>query len=52
LAANLTLLRAASNVIIVQAAERRGGYHIGFWRFFAVGGPLAVLNLMVYWIFL
>jgi Na+/H+ antiporter NhaD/arsenite permease-like protein len=52
IAGNLTLVGAASNVIIVQAAERRGGPHIDFWHFFAVGAPLAILNLVVYWVFL
>ena len=52
IAGNLTLVGAASNVIIVQAAERRGGPHVDFWHFFAVGAPLTVLNLAVYWVFL
>jgi Na+/H+ antiporter NhaD/arsenite permease-like protein len=51
IAGNLTLVGAASNVIIAQAAERRG-QHLGFWRFFAVGAPLTLLNLAVYWCFL
>jgi Na+/H+ antiporter NhaD/arsenite permease-like protein len=38
-------------VIIVQAAERRG-QHLGFWRFVAVGAPLTLLNLLVYWLLL
>lgn len=50
-AGNLSLVGAASNVIIVQAAERRG-YHLGFWRFLSVGVPLTALNLLVYWLFL
>lgn len=50
-AGNLSLVGAASNVIIVQAAERHGG-HLGFWRFLAVGAPLTLLNLLVYWLFL
>jgi len=51
IAGNLTLVGAASNVIIAQAAERRGE-HLGFWRFFAVGAPVTLLNLLVYWWFL
>lgn len=50
-AGNLTLIGAASNVIIVQAAERRGA-HLGFWTFLAVGAPLTLLNLLVYWAWL
>ena len=48
---SLTLVGAANNVIIAQAAERRGE-HLGFWRFFAVGAPLTLLNLLVYGLFL
>ncbi len=51
IAGKLTLMGAASNIIIVQAAESRGA-HLGFWRFLAVGAPLTVLNLLVYWLFL
>ena len=51
IAGNLTLVGAASNVIIAQAAERQG-IHLGFWRFLAVGAPLTVLNLLVYGLFL
>jgi Na+/H+ antiporter NhaD/arsenite permease-like protein len=51
IAGNLTLIGAASNIIIAQAAERRGA-HLGFWRFVAVGAPLTVLNLLVYWVWL
>jgi Na+/H+ antiporter NhaD/arsenite permease-like protein len=51
IAGNLTLVGAASNVIIVQSAERRG-VHLGFWHFLAVGAPLTLINLLVYWLFL
>jgi Na+/H+ antiporter NhaD/arsenite permease-like protein len=51
IAGNLTLIGAASNIIIAQAAERRG-VHLGFWVFFAVGAPLTALNLAVYWVWL
>jgi Na+/H+ antiporter NhaD/arsenite permease-like protein len=47
IAGNLTLVGAASNIIVAQSAERRG-VHLGFWRFLAVGGPLTCLQLMVY----
>jgi Na+/H+ antiporter NhaD/arsenite permease-like protein len=48
LAAGTTI---AGNIIIAQAAERRGT-NLGFWVFFAVGAPLTLLNLAVYWIWL
>lgn len=51
IAGNLTLIGAASNIIVVQAAERRGT-HLGFWLFLAVGLPLTALNLLVYWVWL
>jgi Na+/H+ antiporter NhaD/arsenite permease-like protein len=50
IAGNLTLVGAASNVIIAQAAERPGE-HLGSWPFLAVGAPLTVVNLAVYWLF-
>ncbi|MGE5152810.1 MAG: SLC13 family permease [Bdellovibrio bacteriovorus] len=51
IAGNLTLVGAASNVIVAQAAERRGE-HLGFWRFLAVGAPLTGVQLLVYWMML
>jgi Na+/H+ antiporter NhaD/arsenite permease-like protein len=51
IAGNLTLVGAASNVIIAHAAERRGE-HLGFWRFLLVGAPLTCLQLLVYWFWL
>ncbi|KUK45493.1 MAG: anion transporter [Methanothrix sp.] len=51
IAGNLTILGAASNVIIVQNGERRGTT-ITFSEFVKVGFPLTAINLLVYWIFL
>lgn len=51
IAGNLTIIGAASNVIIVQNGERRGAV-ITFTDFLKVGAPLTALNLLVYWIFL
>jgi Na+/H+ antiporter NhaD/arsenite permease-like protein len=51
IAGNLTILGAASNVIIIQNAERRGET-LSFWEFVRVGVPLTVLNTLVYWLFL
>ncbi len=47
IAGNLLLLGAASNVIIVQRAERSGAVST-FRQFAAVGVPLALLNAVVY----
>jgi len=51
IAGNLTLIGAASNVIIAQRAESHGA-HLGFWKFFAIGAPLTTLNVVVYWLWL
>ncbi|OGO44020.1 MAG: anion transporter [Chloroflexi bacterium RBG_16_60_22] len=52
IAGNLTLLGAASNIIIIQNAEKRGGATLSFWDFVRVGAPLTVINIAVYWLFL
>jgi len=46
LAGNLTLIGAASNVIVVDVAERRFGVTIGFWEFTRIGAPLALAQLV------
>ena len=51
IAGNLFILGAASNVIIIQNAEK-SGETITFLEFAKVGAPLTVLNILVYWIFL
>jgi Na+/H+ antiporter NhaD/arsenite permease-like protein len=52
IAGNLTILGAASNVIIVQNAERRGKETITFWEFLRIGAPLTAVNAFIYWVFL
>lgn len=47
LAGNLTLLGAASNIIVLQAAERRGET-FGQWEFMRLGVPLTLAQLAVY----
>jgi Na+/H+ antiporter NhaD/arsenite permease-like protein len=51
IAGNLTILGAASNVIVIQHAEKEG-YSLSFWEFFRVGLPLTVANIVVYSLFL
>jgi Na+/H+ antiporter NhaD/arsenite permease-like protein len=51
IAGNLTILGAASNVIIIQNAEKQG-QTISFIEFAKVGVPLTILQIAVYWIFL
>jgi Na+/H+ antiporter NhaD/arsenite permease-like protein len=50
-AGNLLLLGAASNIIVVQSAERHGAT-VSFLDFARVGIPLTALNVLVYWWFL
>jgi Na+/H+ antiporter NhaD/arsenite permease-like protein len=47
IAGNLTIIGAASNVIIVQGAERRG-VHLEFFAFMKVGLPLTLIQAAVY----
>jgi Na+/H+ antiporter NhaD/arsenite permease-like protein len=52
IAGNLFLFGAASNIIIIQNAEKKSRYTITFWDFAKVGIPLTILNTAVYWFFL
>ena len=52
IAGNLFILGAASNVIIVQMAERKYGRLLSFFDFAKVGIVVTVLNVLVYWAFL
>ena len=51
IAGNVTILGAASNVIIVQNAEKQGET-LTFLEFAKVGVPLTVIQLAVYWVWL
>jgi Na+/H+ antiporter NhaD/arsenite permease-like protein len=51
IAGNLTILGAASNVIIIQNAEKQGET-LTFLEFAKVGFPLTVFQLVVYWVWL
>jgi len=51
IAGNLFILGAASNVIIIQNAEK-SGETLTFLDFARVGVPLTLLNVLVYWMFL
>jgi Na+/H+ antiporter NhaD/arsenite permease-like protein len=51
IAGNLTILGAASNVIIIQNAEKYG-HTIGFLDFVRIGLPLTLVNMAVYYVFL
>ena len=49
IAGNLLILGAASNVIIIQHAEKHQAT-FGFFEFARVGIPLGFINLLIYWI--
>jgi Na+/H+ antiporter NhaD/arsenite permease-like protein len=52
IAGTLTILGAASNVIIIQNAERRCGVTLSFAEFARAGIPLTLACVAVYWLFL
>ncbi len=52
IAGNLFILGAASNIIVIQNAERRAKQTITFWEFTRIGIPLAAVNILVYWAWL
>ena len=45
LAGNLTVLGSVANLIVIQQARRR--VKIGFWEYFRVGAPLAVVTILL-----
>ncbi len=51
IAGNFSILGAASNVIIIQNAEKKAGETLTFWEFVRIGIPLTVVNSLVYWLF-
>lgn len=51
IAGNLLIFGAASNVIIIQNAEKKQGLTIGFFEFFKIGAPITIVNIVIYWSF-
>ena len=53
IASNIFIISAASNMIVVQMAEKKGVNTLTFWRFAILGVPLALINVCVYllWIY-
>jgi len=51
IAGNFLILGAASNVIVIQNAEKRGET-LRFIEFARIGIPLTALNILTYWVFL
>jgi Na+/H+ antiporter NhaD/arsenite permease-like protein len=52
IAGNFSILGAASNVIIIQNAEKNSSETLTFVDFMRIGVPLTVINIAVYWLFL
>jgi Na+/H+ antiporter NhaD/arsenite permease-like protein len=52
IAGNLTLIGAASNVIISEASEKRGSEGFGFVEFVKYGVPITIINTIVYYVWL
>lgn len=52
IAGNFFILGAASNVIIIQNAEKKAGETLTFLEFARVGVPLTIINVAIYWTFL
>ena len=51
IAGNLTILGAASTIIIIQASESRGVKAFTFLEFFKIGSVVTLVNLAVYYLF-
>lgn len=52
IAGNLTILGAASTIIIIQSAESKGVKAFTFFEFLKIGGIVTLVNLAVYYLFL
>lgn len=52
LAGNLTILGAASNILIIEEAEKRNTRAFGFWEFLKIGSVVTVTNIAVLCVFL
>lgn len=52
IAGNLTIIGAASNVIISQASEKRGGPRFNYFEFLMYGAPITLINALVYYVYL
>ncbi len=51
IAGNQLILGAASNIIIIQNAEKQGET-VTFWEFAKIGIPLTVIQVGIYWFYL
>ena len=51
IAGNFSIVGAASNVIIIQNAEKQARETLTFWEFVKIGIPMTTVNALVYWLF-
>ena len=51
IAGNLTIFGAASNIIIIEAAESRGVKTFSFFEFFKIGSVVTASNIIIYYVF-
>jgi Na+/H+ antiporter NhaD/arsenite permease-like protein len=52
IAGNLTILAAASNIIVIESAETRGLKAFSFIEFFKIGAILTLVNIMIFYVFI
>lgn len=52
IAGNLLILGAASNIIIIQNAEKKSKETITFLEFAKIGVPITIINILIYYLFL
>lgn len=52
IAGNLTILGAASNIIIIEAAESKGVRAFSFFEFAKIGSVITVANMAIYYLFI
>jgi Na+/H+ antiporter NhaD/arsenite permease-like protein len=52
IAGNVSILGAASNIIIINQAEKKYNETISMWEFVKIGIPLTIINALVYFLFL
>jgi Na+/H+ antiporter NhaD/arsenite permease-like protein len=51
-AGNLSILAAASNIIIIESAESKGLKAFSFMDFFKIGAIVTTVNIIIYYLFL
>lgn len=52
IAGNLTILGAASNVIILEGAESNYGVSVSYWKFMKIGALVTLVNTLIYLAFM